>query len=264
MAIAWTLRQLPAYLGRTLLFVCLALLLLLVGVAIATYEVVAHQPGPTAAIDCSEFPPSVQHTSPWQAVFTARVLHVSHIDSEYAIRSGHRFGPWAIAYVKHRYWGLPWWSSQVVLLAPDWYQEGETYFVSGERGWYPHSKFLPVVYTGPCKIVLPLTEAAVYTRVLSQGPPRNGVRIIGRTYRRKPGGGDEPAPGMRVEIKGPSGSLFVTSDADAVYDMTGLPAGHYSIQIEHPSRRDQYEAFDYDRYANLVPGDVWGRPVYSQ
>lgn len=250
-------------LARNLLLLCLGLLFLLVGIVIATYEVVMHIPG--SSITCGAPPPYLSPGAPWQAVFTAHIIYVGRIDPQYAMQSGHRFGPWAIAYVKHRYWGLPWWSSMIVVMAPGWFQEGETYFVDGRSAWLPYSKFLPIVYTPACNRTDPLSERVVDIRLLSQGPPENGVRIIGRTYRREPGHrperGYEPAPGMRIEISGPSGSVYVSSDADAVYDLTGLPAGHYSIQIEHPDRRDNEEG-GHDR--SLSPGDVWARDVYSE
>ena len=252
------MKQIRAHPGRVLVFVCLALLLLFAGIALATFEVVMHIPG--SSITCGPPPPYLKPVSPLHAVFTAHILYVGRFDPRYALRSGHRFGPWAIAHVKRRYWGLPWWGSQIVVLAPGWYQEGETYFVDGKMGALPYSKFLPVVYTGPCNRTRPLSEAVVDTRILMQGPLR-GVRIIGRTYRRQPGGKYEPTPGMEVEISGPDGPILVTSDANAVYEFDRLPVGHYTIRIEHPDRRD-YEEGVHDKI--LSPGDVWGRDVYSQ
>ena len=140
--------------------------------------------------------------------------------------------------------------------------------MEGQVGYLRHSKYLPIVFTVLCSRTQPLSEAVVDTRILSAGQPRNGVRIIGQTFRRKAIGGDERgyefAPGMRVEIKGPSRSIFVVSDAQSVYDATGLPPGHYSINIEHPDRIDQHEAFFFEQYANLSAGEVGGRPVYSK
>lgn len=244
----------------------LAFLLLVGGYAIATYEVVMHTPG--SSITCGPPPPYLKPLAPWQALFTARILYVGRVDSKSAMQSGHRFGPWAIAHVNHRYWGLPWWSSSIVVIAPGRFQEGEAYFVDGRVGWLPHSRFLPIVSTPACNRTQALSEAVVDTRILNQGPPRTGVRIIGRTYRRRAAGGDErgyePAPGVRVEIKGPSGSMFVTSDSEAVYDATGLPPGHYSIEIDRPARMDRYMPFEYKCPENLAPGDVWGRPVFTQ
>jgi hypothetical protein len=56
--------------------------------------------------------------------------------AKYAFRSGHWFGPWAIAYVRDRYWGLSWWNSKIIVLSPGWFQEEEVYFVEAIIGNY--------------------------------------------------------------------------------------------------------------------------------
>ncbi|MGA8440271.1 MAG: hypothetical protein WB762_03720 [Candidatus Sulfotelmatobacter sp.] len=256
---AFTMKRARKHLVRGLLFVGLGLLLLLVGVGIATTRVMTHFGGSTAT--CGPPPPFVKPRSPGQAVFTAHVLYVGRIDPKYAMLQGHRFGPWALAYVKHRYWGLPWWSSGIVVVAPGWFQQGGDYFVDGKRWLDDSSKFLPLVYTGPCNRTELLSDAVVDTRLLSQGPPSGEVRIIGRTYRRKSGGRYEPTDGMQIEITGPRGQVTLTSDADAIYELDHVPAGHYNIQIDHPDRRDYEEG---GRDKDLSPGDVWGRDVFSQ
>lgn len=240
---------------RGLQFAGIAVFLLLVGIGIATIRTATHQGG--SSVDCGAPPPFVKPTSPDQAVFTAHVLYVGRVDP-HAMQSGHRFGPWAIASVERRYWGLPWWSSLIVVLAPGWYQQGETYFVDGR--WPGDSRLLPFVYTGPCRRTRPLNEAVIDTRILRDGPPGNGVRIIGLTYRRNSNVAFERVPGMRVEITGPNGSVSVTSDADAVYDLNGVPPGHYSIQIEQPDRRNREEG---DPNKDLSTGEIWERSVYS-
>jgi hypothetical protein len=232
-----------------------AVFLLIIGIGVATIRTAMRQEG--SSVDCGAPPPFVKPTSPDQAVFTAHVLYVGHVDPQYAMRSGHRFGPWAIAYVKHRYWGLPWWSSVIVALSPGSYQQGENYFVDGR--WPGNSRLLPFVYTGPCRRTGPLSEAIVETRTLRDGPPRTGVRIIGHTYRRESRMAFDLAPGMPVGITGSNGSVVVTSDPDAVYDSTG-PPGHYSVQIQQPDRRNREEG---DQDKNLSVGEVWARSVYS-
>lgn len=257
---AITMKRIRTLIRRGLFSIGLGSLLLLVGVGVATIKVMRHLGG--SSVTCGAPPPFVRPVSPRQAVFTAHMLYVGRTDPEYAMLRGHRFGPWALAYVKHRYWGLPWWSSVIVVVAPGWFQQGGNYFVDGKR-WSElgYSRFLPLIYTGPCNRTELLSDAVVDIRILSEGTLRDGARIIGRTYLRKPGGRYEPVPGMRAQINGPSGSFFVTSDADGVYDAAGLPAGHYSVQIEHPDRRDGEEG-NHDKSLSL--GDVWGRDVYSE
>jgi hypothetical protein len=252
---AATVKQLRRKIGRVVLLIGVAVCIYIIGVGLATIRTVMHLGG--SSVDCAAPPPYVKRSSSDQALFTAHVFYVGRVDSEYTMRSGHRFGPWAIAYVKRHYWGLPWWDSKIVALGPGRYQEGETYFVDGR--WPGNSMLLPFVYTGPCRRTRPLSEAVVDTRILRDGPPRTGARILGYTYRRKSNVSFQLAPGMRVEIRGPNGSIFVVSDADAVYDLTGVPAGHYRIQIEDPDRRNREEG-DQDR--DLLPGEVWERSVY--
>jgi hypothetical protein len=72
------------------------------------------------------------------------------------------------------------------------------------------------------------------------------------------------APGVKVQIQGPNGSTFTVSDDHAIYDVSGLPPGRYTITIDHPDRRDLYEALGYERRAVLSSGEVAGRDVYSQ
>jgi hypothetical protein len=209
--------------------------------------------------DCGPPQPYLKPSSADQALFTAFVFYVGHVDSQYAMQSGHRFGPWAIAYVKHRYWGLPWWSSMIVALGPGWYQQGESYLVDGR--WPGTSRFLPVVVTGPCRRTRPLSDAVIDTRILAAGPPSGAVGIIGRTYRRKSGTAFEVAPGMRLQINGPNGAVILNSDGAAVYNLTGVPAGHYSIQIEQPDRRNREEG---EQERDLSTGEVWVRDLYSR
>lgn len=242
---------------RGLLFLGLSFVLLVLVIGIITVITVTHLGGST--VDCGAPPPVTKRTSPDQAVFTARVLYVGRVDPQHAMISGLRVGPWAIASVKHSYFGLPWWSSKMVVLAAGRYKEGETYFVDG-KNWSGYRRFLPIIYVGACNRTQPLSEAVVDTRILSHGPLFDAVRIIGRTYRRKSNVAFEPAPGMPVEITGPNGSVIVTSDADAVYDFTG-PSGQYSIQIGEPDRRNREEG---DQGKTLLTGEVWERSVYSK
>lgn len=251
------------YMLRTVFLVALALLVLVIAVGIETIIVMKRTGGST--VTCGEPPPFVRPVSPSQVVFTAHMLYVGRSDAKYATLRGQRFGPWAVAYVTHRYWGLPWWSSVIVVVVPGWFQQGADYFVDGKRWSDDYPRFLPLIYTGPCNRTELLSDAVVDTRILRQGPRQNEARIIGRTYRRKLAGelgpGYEPAPGMRIEINSPSGSIIVASDADAVYEASGLAAGHYRIRIENPGRRDHEEG---GRDKNLSPGDVWGRDLYSE
>jgi hypothetical protein len=98
--------------------------------------------------------------SPQQAVFIVKTVFVGRIDREYAAESGHKMGHWAIAKVQHRYWGLPWWSSQIVLLSSGGFEKGEDYFVDGDRSSLI-SSFVPIVNIGTCTRFAPLKQADI-------------------------------------------------------------------------------------------------------
>jgi hypothetical protein len=242
---------------RAILFIGILVALLIVVAGLASIQIARSTPG--TSIDCYLRPPFVRPVYPEQVVFTSRILYVGGVDPKYGMRSGQRIGSWAIAYVKHHYWGLPWWSSGLVVLSLGQFEEGEDYFVDGNRNL---SKVLPLVYVGPCNRTGRLRDAVLDLRILNAAP-WHGVRVINRTLRRK-GLGYELAPDLPVEIIGPGGSRLVTSDADSVYDVSGLPPGHYTFRLRNPDRRDQQEERDRDRYETLADGDVGGRPLYSK
>ena len=95
--------------------------------------------------DCAGRPLFARPLRPSHAVFTARLVRVSHD----ARVSGKWQGKWAIGLIHERFWGFLWWSP-LVLLTNNIYQEGETYFVDGHRadGFLTH--LLPIVEAWPC------------------------------------------------------------------------------------------------------------------
>jgi hypothetical protein len=177
-----------------------------------------------------------------KADFIARVVHVDTFLG-------------AVSVVKERFWGLPWWS-RIVLLK--WGVNGEMYFVDGrlDRGILTRAP-LPVVDM-KCTGSMLLKDAKVELRLLRDSPHWNGVRIIGRAVERAHGA--PPIAGARVIIAGPSGEVTVTTDADGIYDISGLPPGHYSVHAstydavfrEYPHCHKGWQQ------PPLQPGDVWG------
>jgi hypothetical protein len=89
-------------------------------------------------------------------------------------------------------------------------------------------------------------------RVLQDGPPKDGVRIIGRVYT-----GmyvtSEPARGIKLLITGPGGSISTTTDHQGVYDLVGLAPGHYSVDVESGSHSDYRDRAQ----ADVKSGEVW-------
>jgi hypothetical protein len=99
----------------------------------------------------------------------------------------------------------------------------------------------------------PLREAAMELRLLNDGPPKTGVRVIGHV--RTCSYCSQPAPGITVRITGPQGALLVQTDSDGIYDRVGLPAGHYSVRLDSQDPRSaRGRASD---EADVRPGEVW-------
>jgi hypothetical protein len=180
---------------------------------------------------------------PGQVVFTARVLLVGN-----AVNAYNQFSRWCIARVERRYWGLPWWAPPVVILR-GFFEQGERreYFIDGSpsRGLFTH--FLPIVEPCPCGHWLHLDQAAVVQRVLEEGPPKSGARVIGLVFWGS--WRDQPARGVKVLVTGPGGTISITTDRHGVYERSGLPPGHYSIRPE---------AVDASRECDVKSGDNWG------
>jgi hypothetical protein len=212
--------------------------------------------GPLSQPLCSERPPFVKPLSQRQAVFVAKVLHIGRTDRDY--QSGHEMGHWALARVQHQYWGLPWWSSKIVFLANGAFENGREYFVDGDRSSLV-SQMVPLVHIGTCTRSAPLERADIDLGILQDGPPKSGVRIVGRVLRQPVGRPQEVVSGTKVQISGPGERLFVTSDEKGIYDAAGLPPGHYSLSAG--SDEVDFQAL-LSIQNTLKSGDVWGRTLW--
>jgi hypothetical protein len=184
---------------------------------------------PPFFMDCNKSAP-ISAREPGQVVFVARIVRTLGPCEEY---SGHHACGGAVAIVRERFWGI---RSSVVLLTQGFFENGEQYLLDGVRATDPLTRFLPIVGFRPCNHSARLKDAAVDLRVLRDRSPRLGVRIIGSVTRYN-GKEREAAPGRKVAITGPSGTVTVTTDNQGIYDLTGLPPGHYEIRSETPGSR---------------------------
>lgn len=108
----------------------------------------------------------------------------------------------------------------------------------------------------------PLSDATLELRLLDEGQPKSGVRIIGRAIRHFGVGDWRPAPGVTMRIMGPAGTLSTSSDQHGIYDAIGLPPGHYSVRAAPEDDADTLPRENYERIeGELKTGDVWGRDV---
>lgn len=201
---------------------------------------------PTDFGDCGEPPPFAKRHSPVEAVFIGKVVFVGG-PSRFP-----RMGSWAVMRVEREYWGLPKLGSHLVIFRGFGLYEGEVgeYFVQAHRSLGLISHFFPIVEPGNCDRTRPLRLAEPELRVLRDGAPKSGVRIVGLVTRGIWLG--PPAAGIGVSIQGPDGTTVLTTDQSGTYDIAGLPPGRYSIGMNNdprPSFRD---------FAELEAGDIWG------
>jgi hypothetical protein len=115
------------------------------------------------------------------------------------------------------------------------FEDHEVDFVDGSRvgGWLTLG--LPVVNVLHCGAAGPIEspEAEVELRVLKDGRTKDGVRIIGYVERYDWEHPPEPARGIKVVVKGPSGELHLTTDQQGIFDVTDLPPGPYAVDLEN-------------------------------
>ncbi len=154
--------------------------------------------------------------------------------------------------VQQRFRGLPSWLPFVVLRLHLPKADGEEYLIDARRSQGILMHFLPVFEYSPCSHTKALRRGTVELRLLQDGPPKSGVRIIGRvfkdTYR-----DNDLAPGVKVWITGPNGVVSTMADDQGVYDVIGLPAGHYSLKVDALNQpRHVYRA-----EADLKSGEAW-------
>lgn len=169
-----------------------------------------------------------------QAVFIARILASGYVHpAPEGRRPGVRNKQWALAWVANEFWGLPWWDKKIAILTVEdnsgrvRFPLSEDYFVDGYRPVGALTRFLPIFYT-TCTHTGRLESAEPELRVMREGAPQNGIRIIGRTLRRNSEKW-EPVPGAQVIVEGPSGRTIVVSDQNGVYDTREIPLQRYYI-----------------------------------
>ncbi len=195
--------------------------------------------------ECHNRPqPFTKQQEPDQAVFIARILRSGKLwgpDSQ--IPSPRRY--WSLAWVHKHFWGLPLWDRKLVVLIgytgvpKNPFPRGEIDFVDGRRLPGSLTRFLPI-YETFCTRTGPLADSEIDLRVLRDGSPQNGTRIMGRTERsvHVSSSSDwdtyrwETIAHAKVFIRGPAGITTVESDEHGVYDVIGLPPGHYEVGPE--------------------------------
>jgi hypothetical protein len=225
-------------------------LLMLLIISLGSIKLGVNRGSPT----CSGPPPFARPMAADQAVFTAEVRGIS----AWPLRMiGIDYLPYGI--VKEHFWGLHWWERKFVLLTLPLHQN-VIFFIDGRAMSGFLTRFLPVVELMPCTRTKPLDQATEDMRVLHNGPPRTGVRIIGTVIHThsKPNAPRE-AMGMEVTITGPTGPIKIKTDKQGIYDVSGLPPGAYSAVVteEGAILRGDNNCRTYPDQ-DLKSGDIWG------
>lgn len=178
--------------------------------------------------------PSVKQREPAQVLFTASILRSGILWPRDRIDPvGYPRRYWALAVVKDHYWGLSWWDKKLVILTMYNQREqnpltpNQQYFVEGWRRPGALTSLLPIFETYCTRTAL-LQDAEIDLRVLHDGPPRKGGRVLGRASR-VIGERSEPATGVSVEIRGRAGKYVGVTDKRGYYDISGIPPGEYAV-----------------------------------
>lgn len=172
-----------------------------------------------------------------QAVLTAQLIRVGHTTRV----SGKWAGYWAIGLVQERFWGWPPWAPPFVLITDSLFWEGETYFIDGSRANRLFPRLLPILEVGPCARTGPLVDAKIEMRVLREGAPARGVRIIGYVRKPEPFAGmftppnaHTPFAGAKISLTGSSGATIVITNQEGIYEVDGLPLDDYTLRLSLP------------------------------
>lgn len=206
--------------------------------------------------DCSGQTLLSDDGSPRNIDFTAKILFV-------APRTYEGWSLCAVARVEHRFSNIASAPAGLIILRgffhPD--DKSQLYFVESNRSRNALVRFLPVFEPTRCGHTAHWTDAGVALRVLHDGPPTSGGRVIGRVYT---GSGMLPEPhnprsGVNVLLKGSGMSRIFVTDADGIYDFVSLPPGHYTVEpLTATSGRNLAVGFD------LRLGEIKDRSLFLE
>jgi hypothetical protein len=175
--------------------------------------------------DCGGRPLLTEQGVPRNLDFTARIVFVGP-------RSLHGWSLWSIARVEHRFTDLASGPANLIILRGFFHPKdrSERYFVEGVRSRGGLTRFLPVFEPTDCGRTARLDEADVALRVLRDGPPSSGGRLIGRVFASIHSAPRKAVPGVSVLATGPAGSVVSVTDAQGIYDFIGLAPGQYTVE----------------------------------
>jgi hypothetical protein len=186
---------------------------------------------------------------PTHCVFTARTVRIGRRQSWDRDK-----GLWALTLVEQSFWGAPKYAVGYVVVFGGFFGEREEWLFDAFRYDGIISGRLPIVQTLRCGRSRTVQTADADIRVLQDRQRWKGGRIIGTALK----GRLTRAAGANIVIIGPAGRTETTTDAQGIYDVSGMPPGRYSIQAQSPDP----ERLDWDEQFDVKDGEVWGREVY--
>lgn len=210
--------------GLTL--VCVFLMVAIVSLSTTPWNAPIGDCGPLSLLDESGVPRGVD--------FTAKIVFVGP-KAPYGILRGRSL--WSFARVQQRFgqrsFGVP----RFVILRGTFQVEDQSreYFVESAGGSNTVlGHILPVVEPLECGRTAPLQDASAWIRVLREGAPKRGSRLIGRVYMAVPYDHRwrKPAPGTYISLEGANGTIVSVADSNGVYDFTNVPPGAYTLRTK--------------------------------
>lgn len=229
------------------LAVLATLLVVVFGAAISTRP-------PNVFIDCNGRAP-ISSLTTGQVVFTGKILTTF---GPCVVSKGRPSCTGAVAVVRERFFGT---RSKFLLLTQGYFEKDQEYLIDGvDFGNTPLTRFLPIVgFRGGCTHSARIEDAGVDLRILRDKSPHRGVRIIGNLTRRT-GSRREPVAAAKVVITGPQGTVAVRTDGQGIYDISGLPPGHYEVHSETHGQDPWYtQCWNGE---DLKSGDVGGCAMF--
>lgn len=183
--------------------------------------------------DCGGRPLIDAAGHPLNIVFTARLLLVGP-------RSFMGSSLWSAGRVEQRFADVPSWGGNIVFLRGSFKKADKAgqFFVEGQRSTGVLTRFLPIIEPVPCGRTRPLKYADVPLRILQDGLPRDGARLLGRVYRYR---SKTPVAGIKVLLDGPDGTKALQTDSSGIFDVSGLRSGEYTVRLEWKPREGAFE-----------------------
>lgn len=166
--------------------------------------------------------------------FTAKIVFVGPRPA-YGILRG-RSSLWSLARTEERFGQQPVAVPRFVILRGSFVaaDRSREYFVESTGGSNTVlGHLLPVVEPLDCGHTAPLEDAGAWVRILREGAPKSGARLVGRVYVSVPYDrrGKRPAPGTHVNLDGMGGTVVSVADDEGIFDFPSVPSGTYTLHV---------------------------------